>query len=171
MPCTDLVQPPVPLRAWPRLCHATMNRRTLPCRAPPCRAPLCRAPPCRAPGIGWLVGGGSNTGGEALLQFFSSEQLAALSADIDAAVESPLRYYPLPRVGERFPVHDVELAPCTEPRPADDVQFLHGAPARLGSLMPVCRAHACLARQPRRLGRTLCDVRQEQTHVCVTGCG
>lgn len=78
-------------------------------------------------GMGWLVGGASNTGGEALAQFFSSEELAALSQAIDATVESPLRYYPLPRPGERFPLSDPELAPLTAPRPDDDTAFLHGA--------------------------------------------
>lgn len=79
--------------------------------------------------MGWLVGGASNTGGEALAQYFSSEQLAVLSAGIDAATESPLQYYPLPRPGERFPVSNAELAPCAEPRPSDDTEFLHGARA------------------------------------------
>lgn len=78
--------------------------------------------------MGWLVGGASNTGGEALAQFFSAGELAALSADIDAEAESPLRYYPLPRPGERFPVADPELAPCAAPRPDSDAAFLHGTP-------------------------------------------
>eukprot|EP00892_Ulva_mutabilis_P009214 jgi/Ulvmu1/6665/UM003_0303.1 len=77
-------------------------------------------------GMGWLVGGASNTGGAALAQLFSAAELALLSPRIDPAVESPLRYYPLPRPGERFPVSDANLPPCTEPRPADDAEFLHG---------------------------------------------
>jgi sugar (pentulose or hexulose) kinase len=74
----------------------------------------------------WLAGGASNTGGAALAQFFSAGQLAALSAAIDPARDSGLDYYPLPRPGERFPVADPALPPRTDPRPADDVAFLHG---------------------------------------------
>jgi sugar (pentulose or hexulose) kinase len=74
----------------------------------------------------WLVGGASNSGGAVLRQHFDDAALAALSARIDPAVESPLDYYPLPRPGERFPVNDPALAPRLTPRPADPVAFLHG---------------------------------------------
>ncbi|MFP5417715.1 MAG: FGGY-family carbohydrate kinase [Gammaproteobacteria bacterium] len=74
----------------------------------------------------WLAGGASNAGGAVLRQFFDDRQLAALSAHIDPAVASPLDYLPLPGRGERFPVNDPELAPRLSPRPADDVEFLHG---------------------------------------------
>lgn len=77
-------------------------------------------------GMGWLVGGGSNTGGAALKKFFSGNELAALSQKIDPEVDSGLQYYPLPRTGERFPVCDPEKLPVLEPRPSDDSQFLHG---------------------------------------------
>lgn len=79
--------------------------------------------------MGWLVGGASNTGGEALSQFFTVDELGALSESIDPAVQSPLDYYPLPRPGERFPVSDAELAPRTSPRPESDAEFLHGTTA------------------------------------------
>ncbi len=74
----------------------------------------------------WLAGGASNAGGGTLRQFFSNEQLKKLSMHIDPATNSTLDYYPLPRLGERFPFNDPALQPRTSPRPADDAQFLHG---------------------------------------------
>lgn len=74
----------------------------------------------------WLVGGASNTGGGVLKSFFDSEQLEALSNQIDPSKESPLDYYPLLKAGERFPINDPLLAPRLTPRPASDVEFLHG---------------------------------------------
>ena len=74
----------------------------------------------------WLVGGASNTGGAVLKQLFSDEELAALSQQIDPTVSSPLAYYPLTKVGDRFPVADPTLQPCLTPRPKDDAAFLHG---------------------------------------------
>eukprot|EP00898_Chlorokybus_atmophyticus_P006443 jgi/Chlat1/67/Chrsp1S03114 len=76
----------------------------------------------------WLVGGASNTGGAVLKQFFSGEELTALSHSIDPSKPSPLaeRYYPLTKKGERFPTCDPELQPQLEPRPEDPVEFLHG---------------------------------------------
>lgn len=74
----------------------------------------------------WLAGGASNAGGSVLGQYFSDEQLVELSKHIDASVDSHLDYYPLPRRGERFPHNDPDFAPRLTPRPADDVQFLHG---------------------------------------------
>lgn len=82
----------------------------------------------------WLAGGASNAGGGVLRQFFDDARLAELSARIDPSQDSELDYYPLPAPGERFPVNDPQLAPRplrlssgqASPRPADDVQFLHG---------------------------------------------
>jgi D-ribulokinase len=74
----------------------------------------------------WLVGGASNAGAGVLHRFFSDEQLATLSAEIDPRQDSPLDYYPLTKPGERFPVNDAQLAPRLEPRPANDKEFLHG---------------------------------------------
>lgn len=59
----------------------------------------------------WLVGGASNTGGAVLRQIFTDEQLENLSKQIDPMKTSPLDYYPLPTVGERFPVADPNMAP------------------------------------------------------------
>lgn len=74
----------------------------------------------------WLAGGASNAGGGVLRQHFTDDELAALSARIDANRDSGLDYYPLPRPGERFPINDPTLPPRLEPRPADRAEFLHG---------------------------------------------
>uniref|UniRef100_A0A7C9ALR6 Carbohydrate kinase FGGY N-terminal domain-containing protein n=2 Tax=Opuntia streptacantha TaxID=393608 RepID=A0A7C9ALR6_OPUST len=59
----------------------------------------------------WLVGGASNTGGAVLRQLFTDEQLEKLSKQINPEVPSSLDYYPLPAVGERFPVADPNMMP------------------------------------------------------------
>ncbi|KAJ3678464.1 hypothetical protein LUZ60_002267 [Juncus effusus] len=74
----------------------------------------------------FLVGGASNTGGAVLRQIFSDEQLDQLSTKIDPSVQSTLDYYPLPKVGERFPVSDPNMMPRLQPRPENDVEYLHG---------------------------------------------
>ncbi len=77
-------------------------------------------------GTHWLVGGASNAGGAVLRQFFSSEELRELSAQIDPSQPSGLDYYPLLKPGERFPINDPMLPPRLTPRPHDNVHFLHG---------------------------------------------
>ena len=74
----------------------------------------------------WLAGGASNCGGKTLLQHFTSEQLATLEASLDPAKPTGTDYYPLPSVGERFPVADAKLAPRLTPRPPSDAEFLQG---------------------------------------------
>jgi len=74
----------------------------------------------------WLVGGASNAGAGVLRQYFDDAQLAALSALIDPQRDTPLDYYPLPEIGERFPVNDPTLVPKLLPRPDNDADFLHG---------------------------------------------
>ena len=74
----------------------------------------------------WLAGGASNCGGKTLLQFFTPEQLAALETSLDASKPTDTDYYPLPSVGERFPISDPKLAPRLTPRPASDPLFLQG---------------------------------------------
>ena len=74
----------------------------------------------------WLAGGASNTGGAVLQQYFSSEQLSSLSAQIDPTAPCSLDYYPLTQPGERFPINDPEYAPRVAPRPESDVEFLYG---------------------------------------------
>ncbi len=74
----------------------------------------------------WLAGGASNCGGKTLLQFFTPDQLASLESSLDPSKPTGADFYPLPSVGERFPVSDPQLAPRLAPRPADDAQFLQG---------------------------------------------
>jgi len=74
----------------------------------------------------WLAGGASNSGGVVLGQYFDDAALAELSRQIDPTRPSGLDYYPLPKSGERFPINDPHLLPRLTPRPANDVQFLHG---------------------------------------------
>ena len=72
------------------------------------------------------MGGASNAGAGVLRNYFSDEQLATLSEQINPLQNSPLDYYPLPKIGERFPINDAQLLPRLTPRPSDDVKFLHG---------------------------------------------
>jgi sugar (pentulose or hexulose) kinase len=74
----------------------------------------------------WLVGGASNVGGAVLRQFFNDHELQVLSDRIDPNISSPLDYYPLPKIGDRFPINDPHLIPRLEPRPNDPIEFLHG---------------------------------------------
>lgn len=74
----------------------------------------------------WLAGGASNTGGGVLAAHFTGDQLATLSARIDAATPSPLDYYPLLNPGERFPINDPDYLPRMTPQPDDPAEFLHG---------------------------------------------
>lgn len=74
----------------------------------------------------WLAGGASNAGAGVLRLYFDDTQLAALSEQIDPLKASPLDYYPLSKIGERFPINDAQLAPRLEPRPGSNVEFLHG---------------------------------------------
>jgi sugar (pentulose or hexulose) kinase len=74
----------------------------------------------------WLVGGGSNSGGAVLRQFFTDQQMLALSLDLDPQTDTGLHYYPLNKPGERFPINDPQLAPRLSPRPQADVTFFQG---------------------------------------------
>jgi sugar (pentulose or hexulose) kinase len=71
----------------------------------------------------WLVGGGSNSGGNVLRQYFSLDQLTQMSEQLQPDVPTGLDYYPLPGPGERFPINDAQLEPRLEPRPDNDVIF------------------------------------------------
>lgn len=72
----------------------------------------------------WLAGGASNSGGAAIARFFTPEQIAALSSQLEPNTPTGLDYYPLPAVGERFPVADPTKPPIFEPRPVSDAVFL-----------------------------------------------
>ncbi|MGH7120192.1 MAG: FGGY-family carbohydrate kinase [Acetobacteraceae bacterium] len=74
----------------------------------------------------FLPGGASNAGAGVLAQFFAPARIAELSARIDPAKDTGLDYYPLPGIGERFPLNDPALAPRLTPRPTDDALYLHG---------------------------------------------
>ncbi len=75
----------------------------------------------------WLVGGASNSGGAVLLQYFSVEEIEALSEKIDPEKPSGLDFYPLPRPGERFPINDPQLPPRIDPKEKHPPEkLLHG---------------------------------------------
>ena len=74
----------------------------------------------------WLVGGASNTGGAVLKHFFSDQQLQKLSLQIDPDDPTNLKYYPLLKKGDRFPVNDPNLEPKLTPRPDNSIIFLQG---------------------------------------------
>lgn len=89
----------------------------------------------------WLAGGASNCGGAVLEKLFGRERLGKLSSKIDPARSSPLDYYPLNGVGERFPINDPAMEPRLDPRPDDDAEYLHGM---LESLARIERQGYCL---------------------------
>lgn len=74
----------------------------------------------------WLVSGASHAGAAVLRDLFGDTRLRELSARIDPEVDSPLDLYPMPGTGERFPIADACHRARLQPRPADDVQYLHG---------------------------------------------
>ncbi len=76
----------------------------------------------------WLVGGASNSGGSVLLQHFSQTQLDRMTPQLMTWQLKPeqktgLNYYPLPGIGERFPVNDSKKQNNTSPRPSSDLEF------------------------------------------------
>jgi 7-cyano-7-deazaguanine reductase len=74
----------------------------------------------------WLVGGASNSGGAVLLQYFKIEQMREMTPQLDPALLTGLEYYPLPGIGERFPINDPGMQPILEPLPGDSVTFFQG---------------------------------------------
>lgn len=83
----------------------------------------------------WLVGGASNVGCAILRQLdFSNDELKELSAKIDPSTDSPLQYYPLTKIGERFPVADSEKKPILEPVPSSRAEYLHGLLQSIGDV-------------------------------------
>lgn len=74
----------------------------------------------------WLVGGASNSGGAVLLQYFKIEQLVEMTPQLNPEVLTGLEYYPLPGIGERFPINDPGMQPILEPLPGDSITFLQG---------------------------------------------
>jgi sugar (pentulose or hexulose) kinase len=90
----------------------------------------------------WLAGGAANTGGAALLRFFTPERIAELTPALQPDMPTGLDWHPLPGRGERFPVADPELT--FEPtRPDDDATFLQGLLEGIAAVE--ARAYALLA--------------------------
>lgn len=74
----------------------------------------------------WLVGGASNSGGAVLLQHFKKEQLQEMTPKLNPDVLLNLNYYPLPGIGERFPVNDPNMTGRLEPLPDSSVAYFQG---------------------------------------------
>jgi D-ribulokinase len=74
----------------------------------------------------WLVGGASNSGGKALLRFFTAERMAELTPYLEPGRPTGLHWHPLPEPGERFPVADPAMTFAPEPRPSNEVVLLQG---------------------------------------------
>lgn len=83
----------------------------------------------------WLVGGASNVGCVILRELdFSNEELMDMSMQIDPMQDSPFTYYPLTKVGERFPIADSEKKPVLEPVPESRKEYLHGLLQSIGDV-------------------------------------
>ncbi len=74
----------------------------------------------------WLAGGASNSGGAVLLQYFKVEQMREMTPLLDPENLTGLDYYPLPDIGERFPINNPEMTPRLEPLPGNSVTFFQG---------------------------------------------
>jgi sugar (pentulose or hexulose) kinase len=74
----------------------------------------------------WLVGGASNSGGSVLLQHFTQARLDEMTPQLDPEQLTGLDYYPLPDIGERFPVNDSHKQCKISPRPDSDIVFFQG---------------------------------------------
>jgi sugar (pentulose or hexulose) kinase len=74
----------------------------------------------------WLVGGASNSGGNALLRFLSVERMAALTPLLRPERPTGFGWHPLPGKGERFPVADPAMTFAPEPLPADEAVLFQG---------------------------------------------
>lgn len=74
----------------------------------------------------WLVGGASNTGGKALLRYFTPARMSELVPSLRPDRPTGLHWHPLPEPGERFPVADPTLAFDPQPLPADEIVLYQG---------------------------------------------
>ena len=74
----------------------------------------------------WLAGGASNSGGAVLLQYFKIEQMREMTPLLDPDTPTGLDYYPLPEIGERFPINNPDMEPRLEPLPGNSVTFFQG---------------------------------------------
>ena len=74
----------------------------------------------------WLVGGASNSGGAVLLRYFTQAQIDEMTPMLKPERPTGLDYYPLPGIGERFPVNDSNKQCRITPRPESDIIFFQG---------------------------------------------
>jgi sugar (pentulose or hexulose) kinase len=74
----------------------------------------------------WLVGGASNSGGNALLRFLSAQRMAELTPRLEPDRPTGCHWHPLPGKGERFPVADPAMTFAPDPIPADDLRLFQG---------------------------------------------
>lgn len=74
----------------------------------------------------WLAGGASNSGGNVLRRYFSTQEIERLSLQVQPERPTGLDYYPLVTPGERFPENNPGLLPRLEPRPRQDAVFFQG---------------------------------------------
>lgn len=72
----------------------------------------------------WLTGGASNAGSAVLRDYFSDQQLAELTPQMDINQPTGLDYYPMKGRGERFPDPNPNQRPRLEPRPDSDARFV-----------------------------------------------
>ena len=70
----------------------------------------------------WLAGGASNVGGAILKKLFK-DKIERLSSKINPNKLTGLKYYPLPKKGERFPYNDPNKQPILEPKPEKEVDY------------------------------------------------
>lgn len=74
----------------------------------------------------WLVGGASNSGGNAILRFLGAERMAELTPLLEPDRPTGFHWHPLPGKGERFPVADPAMTFAPDPLPADERLLFQG---------------------------------------------
>lgn len=74
----------------------------------------------------WLVGGASNSGGNALLRFLDVDRMAELTPRLRPDQPTGLDWHPLPSTGERFPVADPTLVFAPDPLPDHELTLFQG---------------------------------------------
>jgi len=101
----------------------------------------------------WLSGGASNAGGSVLRKYFTDQQLQSYSRKMNLDQPTGLDYYPLPGVGERFPLMDPHKQPRLSPRPDSDAAFLQAILEGLTSIeqQGYDKLQALGADQPKRI--------------------
>lgn len=76
----------------------------------------------------WLVGGASNSGGAVLTEQFSIPEITALISAIQTSKltlpeTEQIAYYPLTKIGERFPIADSNLQPTMPTKPTQKLNI------------------------------------------------